>query len=278
MRGYSTREAAQLAGLSADRVRAFARSGVLDAARDGRGRYRFSFRDIVLLRAARALEEAKIRPRRVRGALRALKSRLPARQPLTGVRIAAEGDRVVVREHGHTWQPETGQASFDFAVSDLARAAAPVVIASASAAQDDVATSADDWFLLGLDLESVGEPDRAVVAYTQTVALDPQHVEGNINLGRLLHDAGEVAQAERHYRAALAVAPEHATARYNLGVALEDQGRNADAMRCYGAVLRLEPDHADAHYNLSRLHELAGDRLSAFRHLRRYQELTRGAD
>jgi tetratricopeptide (TPR) repeat protein len=277
MRGYSTREAAQLAGLSEDRVRGFARAGLVDATRDERRHYRFSFRDIVLMRAARELEEAQVHPRRIRSALRALRRRLPPRQPLTGVRILREGDHVVVREQGHTWRPESGQATFDFSVAAFAREAAPVVVASADEAGEDVATTADDWFLLGLDIESVGEPDRAVVAYSQAVALDREHLEANINLGRLLHDAGGTEDAERCYRAALETSPDHPTALYNLGVALEDQSRFEEAITCYRRALAAEPAHADAHYNIARLYELAGDGAAAFRHLRQYRDLTRPA-
>ncbi len=275
MRGYSTREAAQLVGLSVDRVRGFARSGLVDAPRDTRGHYRFSFRDIVLMRAARELEDAAIHPRRIRGALKALKTRLPERQPLTGVRITSEGDRVVVREQGRTWRPESGQTTFDFSVAEFAREAAPAVVASAEDAGEDVATTADDWFLLGLDLESVGEADRAVIAYGQAVALEPRHVEANINLGRLLHDAGGAEDAEDCYRSALASAPEHPTALFNLGVALEDQSRLDDAIACYRRAITVQPEHADAHYNLARLYELSGDGAAAFRHLRQYRNLTR---
>jgi tetratricopeptide (TPR) repeat protein len=275
MRGYSTREASQLVGLSAERVRAFARSGLIDAERDERRRYRFSFRDIVLMRAAGELEAASIHPRRIRSALKALKARLPERQPLTGVRISSEGDRVVVREQGHTWRPESGQTTFDFSVSDFAREAAPVVVACADEAEEDVATTADDWFLLGLDLESVGEADRAIVAYSQAVALQAHHTEANINLGRLLHDAGGTEDAENCYRAALVSAPAHPTALYNLGVALEDQARFDDAIYYYRRTLEHAPSHADAHYNLARLYERIGDGAAAFRHLRQYRDLTR---
>ncbi|MEM9384435.1 MAG: tetratricopeptide repeat protein [Pseudomonadota bacterium] len=275
MRGYTTREAAQLAAISPDRVRSFARAGLLDAEREAASsQYRYSFRDIVLLRAARELEQAEVPARRIHAALRALRQRLPSRQPLTGVRITAEGDQVLVREQGKLWQPETGQVTFDFTVHDLAADAAPLVIASADAAEEDIATTAEDWFILGLDLESVDEADRAIVAYAQAIALDPRHADANINLGRLLHDTGDVRDAEQCYRRALASRPEHPTARFNLGVALEDQGRHAEAIAAYELALARDPNHADTHFNLSRLYELAGDRVTAFRHLRRYRDLT----
>ncbi|MEO0971531.1 MAG: tetratricopeptide repeat protein [Pseudomonadota bacterium] len=274
MASYSTRQAAQLAGLSEDRVRAFARTGLLDAQRDERDRYRFGFRDIVLLRAARELEQAQVPTRRVHAALRALRERLPARQPLTGLRICAAGDQVVVRQQGQMWQPESGQTTFDFTVEELAAAAAPEIVATADAAEDDVATTADDWFVLGLDLESVDETDRALIAYRQAVALQDDHLEANINLGRLLHDVNDLPQAEACYRRALAVQGDHPTALYNLGVALEDQDRLEEARAAYTRVLELDERHADAHFNLSRLYELAGDRFSALRHLKRYRDLS----
>jgi tetratricopeptide (TPR) repeat protein len=275
MRGYSTREAAQLVGLSHGRVRAFARAGLLSPARDERRHYHFSFRDIILLRAARDLEAAQLHPRRVHRALRSLQQRLTPRQPLSGVRITCVGNHVVVREAGRTWQPENGQNTFDFSLPTVTPPASVLVAAPEPAGDEDTATTAEEWFLLGLDLEAIGEEDRAMVAYAQAVSLDAGHAEAQINLGRLLHEAGGVEDAERCYREALRSVPQHPTALFNLGVALEDGSRITDAMRCYRQAIAADPDHADAHFNLARLCEQMRDTAGAFRHRRRYHDLTR---
>ncbi len=98
MKSYTTRDVAKLLGLSEAQVRSHARVGYLAPDRGPRNAYRFSFQDLVLLRTAKALSEARIAPRRIRRALRALTRELPTGRSLSGIRISSEGDRVVVRD------------------------------------------------------------------------------------------------------------------------------------------------------------------------------------
>ena len=77
MRPYNTRQVAELLGIPASRVRSLARQEFFNSSRDDRGRYRFSFQDLVLLRTANGLLEAGLTPRRVWRALRAARDRLP---------------------------------------------------------------------------------------------------------------------------------------------------------------------------------------------------------
>ena len=51
-------------------------------------------------------------------------ARLPADRPLSGVRIVADGRRVVVRQGRTAWHPESGQVLFSFAVDELTRSRA----------------------------------------------------------------------------------------------------------------------------------------------------------
>ncbi len=120
MKGYAAKDVARLLGLSPIQVRAFARSGFLQPDRGPRGEFRFSFPDLVLLRAAKGLAEARIPLRRITHALRKLRQQLPSGRPLSAVRITAEGDRIVVHDGATAWNPESGQLQLDFHVADLA--------------------------------------------------------------------------------------------------------------------------------------------------------------
>jgi len=82
MRAYSTREVAELLGESPARVRSFARASFISPLKTSGGHYRFSFQDLVMLRAAKGLVEAKLDPRRLWRALRALRRQLPSDRPL----------------------------------------------------------------------------------------------------------------------------------------------------------------------------------------------------
>jgi tetratricopeptide (TPR) repeat protein len=267
--GYSARDAAGVVGLSVEQVRAYVRSGFLAPTRGPRQELRFTFADLVLLRAAKGLVEARIPSRRVRAALRRLREQLPDR-PLTGVHISADGDRVVVSDGGARWQPESGQFLLDFCVDDLRRRVAPLSRAAEAPAED---READGWYNLGCDLETE-DAARARAAYQRALAVDPTHVEALVNLGRLLHEAGDLRGAERSYRRALEARPHDAVAAFDLGVALEDQGRGHDAAEAYRRAIAEDPGCADAHYNLGRLCERLGRRLEALQHLATYRKLT----
>ncbi|MFL5421562.1 MAG: MerR family transcriptional regulator, partial [Myxococcales bacterium] len=96
MSGYGAREVARMLGLSVGQVRSYVRAGFLDPARGMRGALRFSFSDLVLLRAAKGLVAARIPSRRVKRALALLRAQLPEGRSLRDVHIRAEGDRIVV--------------------------------------------------------------------------------------------------------------------------------------------------------------------------------------
>jgi tetratricopeptide (TPR) repeat protein len=273
LKGYAAKDVAKLLGLTPSQVRAFARSGFLDPDRGPRGEFRFSFPDLVLLRAAAGLAAAKIPARRIQRALRRLRQQLPAGRPLSAVRITAEGDKVVVRDGSAAWNPESGQLHLDFAVAELASRAAPLARQAAQAARDaEEELGASEWYDLGFDLEAV-DVGEARDAYRRALELDPHHADAHVNLGRLLQEAGEPDQAVPHYLLALSERAKHATAWYNLGIALEDLRRHTDAIKAYEQAIAAEPTLADAYFNLSRLYEQAGKRAAALRSLGRYRLL-----
>ncbi len=277
--GYSPKDVAKLLGLSEARVRSFVRAGLVQPRRGPRGEARLSFQDIVLLRTARGLLDARIPTRKLRLALERLRDRLPRGRSLAGLNIAAAGDEVVVREGDTLWNAASGQAVFDFdfgfEVNDLARKVAPLTRRAAREARSRPhQVTADDWYEMGCDLEAAAHADEARDAYRRALELEPAHADVHINLGRLLHDAGEIEAASAHYRLALAARPEDRTARFNLAVAFEDRGALEEAARLYREVVRLHPDHADAHYNLAGVLERLHDAPGALRHLSAYRRLT----
>lgn len=280
-------------GLSPARLRAYVKAGLLCPLRGHGGELRFSFQDLLLLRTAEGLVTERLPPRRVRTALLKLRQRLPMERPLTGVNLASEGNRVVVRDGATAWCADSGQALFRFenerdppsvggeetqiaplrprpvaAAPDL-DGAAPVVAGTES---NDAPPSAEDFYVMGCDLEDEA-PEAARVAYLNTLKLEPRHADAHLNLGRLMHEAGDLEFAEEHYRAALALRPTSVTAFFNLGVVLEDRGRPEGAVEAYEAALNVDPTHADAHFNAARLHDVAGRYEAALRHLRAYRNL-----
>jgi tetratricopeptide (TPR) repeat protein len=272
VKGYTTREVAEVLGLPVSTILSWTRRGLITPSRGARGAYVFSFPDIVLLRTARALLDADVPARRIRLALEALRDQLPVGRPLSAVRISAVGDRVLVQDESGAWEPDSGQLHIDFAVSELAEAAVPVARRALAERRGDEGMTADDWYDSALDLEAVSA-EEAIGAYRKAIELEPTLSDAHLNLGRLLHEAGRVDEAEAHYREAVEADPQSARAFYNLGVALEDRGLRPGAIEAYEAALRLDADLAVAYFNLSRLFEAEGRKAEALSHLAEYKRL-----
>src|SRR5207247_582335 len=197
MTGYTTEEVARLLGLSPAQIRSYTRAAFLSPARaaGGRGELRFSFQDLVLLRAAKGLMAARIPAAKIRSSLRRLKQQLPRGRALSELRITAEGHRVVARDGALAWNPDSGQLVLDFDVASLAERAAPLARRQAAAArriEDDL--DAEQWFDLGLELE-VSAPEDARDAYRRALELDPHHADARVDLGRLLGACGRAVTA-----------------------------------------------------------------------------------
>lgn len=290
--GYSTRDVSALLGLSPEQVRSYVRAGVLAPQQGHRGEYLFSFQDLILLRAAKGLLAARIPHRRILSALENLQRQLPAGKPLTGVRITADGHRVVVRDGDEAWHPDSGQKLLDFGVDELRREVSSLLQVGGrnghrgGEPQEEPRPAdpvdSDGWFERGEELEA-DDPEAALAAYRRALELDPAHADAHLNAGRLLHEKGDLEGAERHYRRAQAIEAEGsfsgtaviaATAAFNLGVVLQDLERLEDAAEAYEAALEADPDLADAHYNLAGVYEALGNPKAAFRHLKAYRALT----
>ena len=277
MKGYSTREVAEVLGVPSSRILSWTRTGLLTPERGDGGSYVFSFQDIVLLRTARELLDGEIPARKVRSALEALREQLPVGRPLSAVHISAVGDRVLVRDDETTWEPDSGQIQLDFAVAEVAKQVEPLARRALSQATDDPDMTADDWYDTALDLEAVAS-DRAEEAYRRALAIDPEHADALLNLGRVLHEAGRLTEAEQCYAASATAAPEDPRPVYNLGVVLEDMGRADEAIAAYERAIGLDGDLGAAHFNVARLLSAAGRRADGLRHLKEYKRLLARGD
>jgi len=269
--GYSLREVGKLLGLPRSVVNGLIEAGFVVPVRGPRREYRFSFHDLVLLRAAQGLSEAKIPPARILRSLRRLRAQLPDKVPLAGLRIGAVGDAVVVSEGETHWRPDNGQYVFQFQVASPGGRLAFFGPAQVVSQVPDTA-----WFERGLALEGA-EPEKACDAYRRALQDDPKHLDAYVNLGRLLHELGHLSEAQAVYRDGLDRCGGDATLLFNLGVLQEDQDRPLDAIESYRAAIAKAPKLADAHFNLARLCEARGMNQDALRHWSAFRKLTGAA-
>jgi DNA-binding transcriptional MerR regulator len=287
--GYSTREVAALLGMSEAQIRSCARAGFVAPQVGPRGELLFSFQDLVLLRTARALLAARIPRRRIRIALQNLHAQLPKGQPLTAVRISAQGHHVVARDGGEAWHPESGQTLLDFEVAELAREAAaleprrppPQAAAPAGGETQDgrprrptAASGMSPFPWAGTSggpqpppAKSSGPSGSAVTSgssgstgsFVPAGSADTSGSSSGLGSAASAADcyqlavgleADDPAAAAAAYRQALAIDPDLADAHLNLGRLLHEGGDPAAAEAHYREALAIDPDDALAAYNL----------------------------
>ena len=162
-------------GVSAGRLRAYLRAGVLSPERGARGELRFSFQDLLLLRKAEGLVTHRIPPHRVRRALKRLRARLADDRPLTGVSLGTEGPEVIVHEGGARWQAESGQVllAFDRAAPAPAGEEPPLSVLptrrGGPAGRDVVPLTVDEIYELGCEVDET-DAEHAEGCYRQVMS------------------------------------------------------------------------------------------------------------
>lgn len=283
---YGIQDVERLLRLPRTAIRAFVTAGFVAPARGARNALRFSFQDLIVLRTAQALADARVPQRRITRSLKALRRQLPVSMPLSGLAISAVGDRVVVKEGAGRWQADSGQYLLGFegdpaagalSVSlPLPREMRPAPASLGPGAGERVA-DAQALYAEAYALEDA-HPEEALRAYGQAIAADPALTDARLNLGRLLHELGRHAAAEKVYREALRADAGDALLRFNFGVLMEDMGRPAEARDAYLEALRIDPGMADCHYNLGLLCEKLARPREAIRHMSHYRALARSRD
>jgi tetratricopeptide (TPR) repeat protein len=256
MKLFSTGEVAKIVKLPGSRIRSFVRAGFLTPARE-HNTLRFTFQDLLFLKTAKGLLDARVPVKTVARMLSSLKRQLPSDRHLGTLKIYADGRRVIAWDGSARWQPDSGQFLFNFDARSIMKDRDLRLPRARK-----ITLSAQQWFDVAIKLEatSVSEAERA---YHMALSLDPEFADAHLNLGKLYHDSGDLQKARAHYHAAAASAPYDAAPRFNLGVLLEDLNRPEQAVYAYREATRLDPSFADAHYNLGLLCEALGNKPEA---------------
>jgi DNA-binding transcriptional MerR regulator len=269
---YSVRQVSDMLELSPRQIRALVADGAIVPTIGDRGKFLFSFQDLVLLRSVADLVRLGVAPHRVRSALAMLRHQLPDDVALAEVSLDAGGKGVVVQVDATAWEPSSGQTVLDLDSGAVTDRIASVIHAPRAPAGR---RTADEWFAFADDIE-VSDPQAAEEAYRQALELDGGFAEAHLNLGRLLHAAGAVREALQEYEAAREIDEGDATTHYNIGVALQDLGDLRAAIEAYEHAIELTPRFADARYNLATSYEQLGVEALAIQHLREYKALVEG--
>jgi hypothetical protein len=270
---FTLKRVQEMLGLSGATVTKLIAAGFVTPVRGRRNEHRFSFQDLMLLRTAHALQQARIPPRKILRSLTRLKADLPAELPLTGLRITAVGADVVVRDRSGQWTADSGQLVLDFEVAEVGGTVS-FMSPAPPAAVPPAASPRTDWFREGEALEA-SDRRGAEAAYRHAIADDPARTAAYLNAGALLCEDGRTDEALALYEQALHTLAHEPLIHFNHAIALEDGGRQREALAAYERALALDATLADAHYNAGMLLEALGDAKAAIRHFSAYRRLHR---
>ena len=270
---YGLRELTRILTLTPRRAAQLKRLNLLH------GQLRYTFRELLALRAASALLESGASVRQIRQALDALRRRDPdIRQPLAEMRMVLDSGRVLVESERVRFDPRTGQTVLDLDAGNLEKTAEATLVTGLVRPLAPPAEQAETWFERASEWDvDPAHWEDAIDAYRRVVAIDPTYAAAWNNLGLLLHRMGRYAEARTAYERALGESRECAEAAYNLGSLNEDTGDVDEAIRCYRRALDVSPDYADAHFNLAGALARAGRGDEAVRHWQRYLQLDAGS-
>lgn len=269
---YSVRQVSDMLDLSATQIRALVADGAITPTMGERGKFLFTFQDLVLLRSVADLVRSGVAPHRVRSALGMLRDQLPDDALLSEVSLDAGGRSVVVTVDATAWEPISGQTVLDLDPGAVTERIASVVDVPKV---DTERHTAQEWYRFADEIEA-SDPSAAEEGYRRSIALDAAFADAHLNLGRLLHTAGAVHDALDEYVAACAIDEDDATTHYNIGVASQDLGDFPGAIAAYELAIELAPRFADARYNLASSYEALGNETLAFQHFREYKAIVDG--
>jgi tetratricopeptide (TPR) repeat protein len=234
----------------------------------------YGFRELLALRTLIKLRESKVAPLQIRRAVQALTKKLRGvDDPLTQLKLYADGKKIHVDLDGLAMEAESGQLLLDFDPGELSRLLEFRPKENPKAERDQ-RQAAEHWFQRGLDLEATGAPAAQIIeAYEKAIELDPGSAGALVNLGTIYFNTRDFTMAERYYTLATETDPEYALAHFDLGNLCDECGDRARALEHYLAALRISPNYADAHYNIALLYQGARQNMKAVRHWMAYLKL-----
>lgn len=118
------------------------------------------------------------------------------------------------------------------------------------AADSSLEIRAEGYYNRGVELDHLGRPAEAALAYEHAVRLKPDYAAAYTNMGIALVNLGRWDEAMRAYRVAIREQPEFADAYYNFGLALAGVRRWVEALEAFREAARLNPADAAALYNM----------------------------
>jgi DNA-binding transcriptional MerR regulator len=108
---YRTKEVVQILGISRRQLQYWSQTDlVMPSQKTKGGHHRYTFEDLVALKATKRLIDAGVSVQRIRSSIKALRETLPrVRRPLAELTLVATGDVVLVFHKGAVFEAVSGQ-------------------------------------------------------------------------------------------------------------------------------------------------------------------------
>ena len=152
-----------------------------------------------------------------------------------GHRLLARELWTLLEQSGTFGAPGRGDAAtFERAVADVAND------------PTEGETTPSLLFNLAVVLENQGATAEAMAKYRECITLNPNHIVGRSNLGRLLNLEGRHAEAAEQFSQALRTKPDHMAAMIGLGESLRGQGRIDQALQWFNRATATDAGSAAA--------------------------------
>jgi tetratricopeptide (TPR) repeat protein len=285
---YSVKDVARIFAVQESRLRYWMQVGFVGPTVRKGGRFYYTFRDLVAVKAAKDLLAAGLPLQQVRKNLESLREVMPGEpNPAAKLRICSDGETIVAIEDDVAFEPASRQVVMAFELPTLAGRVKEILAepaAGTSARGSRPSIRASDVPAVAPAAPALPKNENAVLSLAAAAAADAIPREAvddptEANPGTTAYrcfleacaseDRGDLVTAEHLYRQAVELEPTLAAALTNLGNMTYRAGRTADARALYERALELEPSQPEARYNLGNILEDLGETDLAIAELRR---------
>jgi tetratricopeptide (TPR) repeat protein len=247
--GYTVEALAEVLGIPAARVTAWAKAGLIRPQTIEHGVMRFDFGAAGVARTLVNLTAAGVRIDTLRKTLQKLRTTLPELdEPLRQLATLERNGPLLFRLETGDLAAVDGQLQMDFDHHGVAGVIDPEPIQLRLVPAE---RTAHEWHALAVEQEQNGLLTEAEKSYRQALAAGGPNAKIAFDLAHLLAETGRLAEARERYHQVVEIDPDCVDAWNNLGILHADAGDLPAAADAFRAALRLAPDDARAHYNLA---------------------------
>lgn len=288
---YSLKDVCRIFEQKESRLRYWVQSGFLWPSVRKKGKFFYTFEDLIQIRTALELLANKVPMKSIRMALKHLRENMPEELLRNRSRVYSDGRSVVIDDGSCRFEPFSGQTVIDFDLvsledriaevvelfprqgsSDLDQEAVPNLVEVEATLPDGFMSSGYRLFKMGLESEESENTEKAEELYRQAIDDEPTLAAAYTNLGNLMYEKGKIEDAKHCYSQAVKFDPEQVEAKYNLANLHNDEGDDERALTHLRRIVERHPGFVDAHFNLGVFLENIGGHAQAKIHFEKYLE------